>query len=69
MEISGTKAWVDAARAAAILLRRRLNPLEAPVDPSRTPAVRRNQAGLRSLEGTQDLEALAAKGRIIDRYL
>ncbi|MBF0530474.1 MAG: hypothetical protein HQK55_14630 [Deltaproteobacteria bacterium] len=70
MEIAGTQAWIESARAAVRALRSgRVVARKPETSESKLPAELKPPAGLRSLEQTQDLDTLAAKGRIIDRYL
>lgn len=69
MEAVASASWVENARTAArILGGRTLKKPEAPARPG-FPLTASFQAGLRSLEQTQSLEALESKGRIIDLFL
>jgi len=69
MEAAASASWVENARNAARILGRRS--LKKPEAPARSgfPLAAASQAGLRSLEQTQSLEALETKGRIIDLFL
>ena len=69
MEAVASASWVENARTAArILDRRALKKPEKTAGPD-FPDITASQAGLRSLEQTQSLEALETKGWIIDRFL
>lgn len=69
MEAATPASWIENARTAARILDRRFVKKPEKTAGPDFPDVTAAQAGLRSLEQTQSLEALETKGWIIDRFL
>ena len=71
MPVNGLHAWIESARTAVQYLRaQRADRAGGPVRPASTvPAVQADRTGLRGMERTQDMDAVEAKGRVLDRYV
>ena len=69
MEVTGTQAWIQAARSAVKALRAQMRPDPKVPVPSEFPPSPIENRNLRYLEETQSEEALEGKGLIVNRYL